>query len=74
MAALSRIDAKLDALLEHSGIKYDPLEHVHDEVVEALKRGDKIQAIKVYRAVTGIGLKEAKEYVEDVQRKADFDK
>lgn len=33
-------------------------------VRELVQRGKKIQAIKVYREVTGVGLKEAKEAVE----------
>jgi hypothetical protein len=31
-------------------------------------RGEKIQAIKVYRDMTGLGLKEAKDAVEDLER------
>lgn len=39
-------------------------------VLEALRRGKKIEAIKEYRAATGAGLKDAKEYVEELQRRA----
>ena len=35
-----------------------------DKVVEALKRGNKIEAIKLLRAQTGVGLKEAKDAVD----------
>ncbi len=35
-----------------------------DKVVDALRRGDKIEAIKLLREQTGIGLKEAKDAVE----------
>lgn len=34
------------------------------EVLELLRRGNKIQAIKVVREATGLGLKESKDYVE----------
>jgi len=34
------------------------------DVVEALKRGEKIKAIKYYREIHGVGLKQAKETVE----------
>ena len=34
-------------------------------VLDALRRGKKIEAIKEYRAVSGAGLKEAKDYVEE---------
>ena len=33
-------------------------------VVDALQRGDKLEAIKLMREITGIGLKEAKDTVE----------
>ena len=32
-----------------------------DKVVEALKRGNKVEAIKLLREQTGVGLKEAKD-------------
>ena len=69
LTMLSRVEAKLDALLKHAGIKFDPYGDVPASVVDALRRGDKIQAIRDYRAATGVGLKEAKEFVEEVQRR-----
>ena len=68
--ALSRLEAKLDALLKHQGIQFDPFSDCPPAVVDALRRGKKIDAIKAYRAATGAGLKEAKEYVEELQRRA----
>lgn len=35
-----------------------------DNVVDALKRGNKIEAIKLLREQTGVGLKEAKDAVD----------
>jgi ribosomal protein L7/L12 len=70
LTALSRLDAKLDALLKHSGIRFDPYQDVPPAVVEALARGQKIEAIKAYRQARGADLKEAKEFVEEVQRRA----
>ena len=67
---LSRLEAKLDALLKHQGIRFDPYSDVPARVVDALSRGQKIEAIKEYRAVTGVGLKEAKEFVEEIERRA----
>lgn len=69
---LSRLDAKLDALLKHAGIRFDPYGDVPAAVSAALARGEKIEAIKHYRhyrAATGSGLREAKEFVEEVQRR-----
>lgn len=34
------------------------------EIENALASGNKIEAIKIYRDVTGIGLKESKEFIE----------
>jgi ribosomal protein L7/L12 len=70
LGVLARLDAKLDALLQHSGVEYNPYENVSPDVLDALKRGEKIEAIKRYREATGAGLKEAKDYVEAVQRRA----
>ncbi len=68
--ALARVEAKLDLLLKHADIEYDPYASVPTLVVEALQRGHKIEAIKHYRAATGAGLREAKEFVEEIQRRA----
>lgn len=38
------------------------------EAMDALRRGNKIEAIKLVREALGIGLKDAKELVESVQR------
>ncbi len=37
-----------------------------DAITEALESGQKIQAIKIYRDATGKGLKEAKEFVDQL--------
>lgn len=68
LSTMSVISAKLDVLLRQAGVDFNPHEHVPPEVVEALERDDKIEAIKNYRAATGVGLKEAKEFVEEVQK------
>jgi ribosomal protein L7/L12 len=70
IARLSRVDAKLDLLLKQAGIDYDPYKNLSLQVTEALQRGEKIQAIKHYREATGVGLKEAKEFIEEIQRRA----
>jgi ribosomal protein L7/L12 len=67
---LSRLEAKLDALLKHEGIQFDPFSDCPPAVVDALRRGKRIDAIKAYRAATGAGLKEAKDFVEELQRRA----
>jgi Ribosomal protein L7/L12 C-terminal domain len=66
-ARLARVEAKLDLLLKHAGIAYDPKVAVPPGVQDALQRGNKIEAIKLYREATGLGLAEAKEEVEAIQ-------
>jgi ribosomal protein L7/L12 len=68
LTASLRLDAKLDALLKHAGIQFDLRGNLPQEAVQALERGKKIEAIKHYRAATGVGLKEAKDFIEEVQR------
>ncbi|GAA2146117.1 ribosomal protein bL12 [Glycomyces algeriensis] len=64
--ALARIERKLDLVMQHLGLHDyappapDPL----TEVRALIGQGKKIQAIKVYRELTGVGLKEAKDAVE----------
>ncbi|MDO0913329.1 ribosomal protein L7/L12 [Streptomyces sp. DT2A-34] len=59
---VARVERKLDLVLDHLGLQED--EPRMDEVLVLLRNGKKIEAIKVYREITGEGLKEAKEAVE----------
>jgi hypothetical protein len=70
IAVLSRVEAKLDLLLKQANIKFDPYASVPLDIVQALRNGKKIEAIKLYRQASGIGLKEAKDFVEEVERRA----
>jgi hypothetical protein len=70
MGALSRVEAKLDLLLKQASIKFDPYAHLEREIVEAVQAGKKIEAIKLYRQSANVGLKEAKDFIEEVQRRA----
>jgi hypothetical protein len=70
LAALARVEAKLDLLLESAGLRYDPFAQAPPQVVDALRCGDKILAIRRYRAASGVGLKDAKDYVDELQRRA----
>ena len=70
LGALSRLEGKLDAVLKHQGIRFDPYGETPPAVLDALRRGRTIEAIKAYRVATGVGLKEAKEYVDEIRRRA----
>jgi ribosomal protein L7/L12 len=69
LARLSRLDAKVDALLEASGVSFDSMRDVPVGVREALDQGQTILAIKRFREATGAGLKEAKDFVDEVRRR-----
>lgn len=66
---LSRLEAKIDALLRRSSVEFDPFQDVPPGVQDALERGQTILAIKRLREATGVGLKDAKEFVDEVRRR-----
>ncbi|MGW1887057.1 ribosomal protein L7/L12 [Streptomyces sp. NPDC001970] len=59
---IGAIERKVDLVLEHLGIRDTGPELAR--VAGLVREGRKIEAIKVYRQLTGAGLKEAKEAVE----------
>lgn len=67
---IGRLETKIDLLLEHAGLTYEPFKGVPEAVVEALKDGRKILAIKRYREATGTGLREAKDFIDSLERDA----
>ena len=60
---LRAIDRRLRLVMDHLGV-VEPTPALPPAVFEHLAAGRKIQAIKEYRAATGVGLKEAKDAVE----------
>lgn len=64
---LARLEQKVDLLLKDKGIEYLAGSGVPSAALEALRAGNKIEAIKLYREATGAGLKEAKEAIERVE-------
>jgi ribosomal protein L7/L12 len=66
---LSRLEAKVDALLKQANITFDAYQDVPPDVREALERGETILAIKRFREATGVDLKEAKQFVDEVRRR-----
>jgi ribosomal protein L7/L12 len=67
---LKRIEEKLDMLLGHLGLEYhDPARRgLSDAVRGHLDAGRKIEAIKLLREETGVGLREAKDAVDNYER------
>jgi ribosomal protein L7/L12 len=61
-----RVERKLDLLLKHAQI--DLIAVADREAAGLVRAGNKIEAIRVYRELTGAGLAEAKAAVERLER------
>ncbi|WP_240220106.1 hypothetical protein [Rheinheimera hassiensis] len=60
------LEVKVDALIKHNGIEFDDSTLVPVEVHKAVKAGQRLKAIRLYRKITGAGLKEASEVIDDL--------
>jgi ribosomal protein L7/L12 len=63
--AVARVERKLGALLKHS--RLDIATIAGQEAQELVRAGKKMEAIKLYREYTGVGLAEATGAVERLQ-------
>lgn len=63
-----RMELKLDKILKHFDISGENEEYISDELkcelTELITQNKKVKAIKRLRDATGIGLKEAKDYID----------
>ena len=68
---IKRLERKIDFLFKELGVTYQPpeREQVSPEVIDLVHQGRKIEAIKLHRERTGVGLKEAKDVVDELERK-----
>lgn len=64
-ARIKHMDRKLDQIMDYLGI--EP-ENIDSELKELLADNKKIRAVKRLRQETGMGLKEAKEYIDNLVR------
>lgn len=66
---VTRLERQVALLMERLGVEYeDEGEDVLPEVLHALQRGRKIEAIRHYREATGATLRAAKTYVESLMQ------
>lgn len=69
---INELEDRLKFIYRHLGVAYEsdssasPINN--PQIQEALRRGNKIEAIKIYRELTGVGLAEAKQAVEQAER------
>lgn len=52
--------------IEYADPNSDPV--LSSQVQDALRRGNKIEAIKIYRELTGVGLAEAKDVIDKAEQ------
>ena len=52
--------------IEYADPNSDPV--LSPQIQEALRRGNKIEAIKIYRELTGVGLAEAKQVIDRAEQ------
>lgn len=64
-----KMKVTLDRIAKHNGIGDVEDKDIDDEICELLSSGKKIKAVKRYREITGLGLKESKDYVDLLNEK-----
>jgi ribosomal protein L7/L12 len=68
---INELEDRLNFLYQRLGIEYadpnsDPIRSL--QIQESLRCGNKIEAINIYRELTGVGLAEAKEAIDRAER------
>ncbi len=68
---VGELERKLNFVMEHLKLEYkdEPGIAALEEAAHWLKKGNKVEAIKVYRSLTGKGLKESKDAVDALASK-----
>ena len=70
-ARIEELEERLKFIYRRLNIEYmdpnsDPV--LAPQIQEALRRGNKIEAIKIYREMTGVGLAEAKQVIDRAEQ------
>jgi len=63
---IARINVTVNKIAQQVGVPDTVTEEMRNELKDLLSKGKKIEAIKKYRTVTGLGLKECKDYVDSL--------
>ena len=71
-SSLMRLDRKLTMLTEHFKLKWDPTVGVPEEVLAQVRAGNKVEAISLLRELTGRGLKESHELIDEIDKRIRF--
>jgi ribosomal protein L7/L12 len=65
---VTQLEQKLEFLLQALGLESKGSIIQNSALIEEIKKGNKINAVKLYREQTGVGLKEAKDAVDALER------
>ena len=68
---INELEDRLNFLYRRLNIEYaDPSSNpvISPQIQDALRRGHKIEAIKIYRELTGVGLAEAKQAIDRAEQ------
>jgi len=67
-ARVAELESRVDFLYRHLGVLYVENTSLGDaRVIDMLKKGSKIEAIKIYREIYNCGLAEAKQAVDNLE-------
>jgi ribosomal protein L7/L12 len=67
---MARLEKRMEEIASHVGLPPAPVPAGMEDVLALIQAGQKIPAIKRYRELTGVGLREAKGAVEDLESQA----
>jgi len=66
---VARLEGKVEFLYRHLGITFVPEAAPDDDprLIEYLKKGDTLGAMRIYREIHGVGLDEARKGVDEIR-------
>ena len=72
-ARVAELESREDFLYNHFRLaRVQDTDMANAKVVEMLRKGNKIEAIKIYRELYNCGLAEAKQAVDNIESKMEF--
>jgi ribosomal protein L7/L12 len=68
---INLLEGQVSFLYKHLGIEFVPEVSTNDDprIIELLKKGNKMDAIKIYREITNADLLNAKNAIEEIQKR-----
>lgn len=65
---ITRLNVKLDLIAKHLGVSGLDSVNINEELKSLILEGKRIEAITKYRTVASVGLKEAYDYIEELNK------